>query len=416
MADGLARVRWEMGQTLLPEHLQAQEDSLVADATLRFRSRGLPAHGIVRMKWNEMLIAEGVFSIQSLTIIMNSGLLLDIPGNATANPFNLNISGSALVPVYCHVRRETAPGPEPDENSSPPEDDDIPRKVRQLTLSSERADPNALETMKIVEFEKDPDGVWKLSPNFIPPLLQVGTTPFLKAELDELTRMMDAFHFKLTQEIAASYLSGDSLLNAKLCLKRVLNFKRFLADLFAQVHVHPYYVVEELTQLYTDVCFYRDTTPANIEIPYDHDRLAPAFRRLFESLKEQIHLAQRRSTYLPFELGDGVYRIALPAEMREAKEIYLLVQKEQVRKAAPVKDFKMSSFSRLPLVHKLALQGIPFKKIDHPPFQHTFGPEVDIFRIVEGEEWDHALRELSVAFYPSPDFADTRFYLYWRMN
>jgi len=45
MTDKLARVRWEMGQTLLPENFLAQEESLIADTILRFRMSGLPAYG-----------------------------------------------------------------------------------------------------------------------------------------------------------------------------------------------------------------------------------------------------------------------------------------------------------------------------------------------------------------------------------
>jgi type VI secretion system protein ImpJ len=68
----------------------------------------------------------------------------------------------------------------------------------------------------------------------------------------------------------------------------------------------------------------------------------------------------------------------------------------------------------LPLVHKLALQGIALTKTDSPPFQHAFGAEVDFYFIHLGEEWDYALNEKSLTFYHSPQFQDLTFYLYWR--
>ena len=116
MAGKLARVHWQMGQTLLPEHFLAQEEALVADTIMRFRMRGIPAYGIASLKWNETLIREGVFSIQAVTLVMPSGLLLDIPGNAVSGPFNLNIPGSVTVPVYCHMMGETASGKEEKDN------------------------------------------------------------------------------------------------------------------------------------------------------------------------------------------------------------------------------------------------------------------------------------------------------------
>jgi type VI secretion system protein ImpJ len=79
-----------------------------------------------------------------------------------------------------------------------------------------------------------------------------------------------------------------------------------------------------------------------------------------------------------------------------------------------LKDLKLACLSRLPLVHRLALQGVGLKKVDQPSFQHSFGPEVDFFRVVEGEEWDHALRELSLAFYDHPQLKDMDFYIYRR--
>jgi type VI secretion system protein ImpJ len=76
----------------------------------------------------------------------------------------------------------------------------------------------------------------------------------------------------------------------------------------------------------------------------------------------------------------------------------------------------MASLARLPAVHKLALQGIPLKRIDRPPFQHRFGPEVDFYLLFQGDEWDQALRDLSLGFYDLPQFRELRFYLFWRMD
>lgn len=103
MIDRLGRVEWEMGQTLLPEHLVAQEDSLIAESILRFRANGLPDYGVVRLQWNETLLLQGVFAIQGMVLIMPSGMLLSLRENAVVSPYNLNVSGSVEVPVYCHL-------------------------------------------------------------------------------------------------------------------------------------------------------------------------------------------------------------------------------------------------------------------------------------------------------------------------
>jgi len=405
-----------MGQALLPEHLVAQEDALAAEAALRFRAVGLPDYGVARLQWNETLLLQGVFAVQSMVLILRSGQLLSVRGNAVVAPFNLNVSGSVRVPVYCHW---LGGAPAPDQNPSSAAEGSsgaVKRIMLQLVLSSEQTHPDAIETIKIAEFIKGPDGEWKLAADYLPPLLQVGSSPFLCAELEELNQMLDPFQTKLSQEIAVSYLSGDSMFGAKQCMKWAFHMKRFTANLLAQVHLHPYHVYEELKRFYTEVCFYQETMPQFMADPYDHDRLGECFQKIFEPLRHELQMVHQKSPYIPFDLRDGLFSVSLPATLREAREVYFLVQKPHVNVKAALESFKMASVPRLPIVHRLALQGAPLKRVDRPPFQHRFGPEVDFYLIVEGDEWDQALRDLSLSFYESAQLEGLRFYLYWRMN
>lgn len=413
MSSKLSRVRWEMGQTLLPEHFLAQEEALVTDTIMRFRLSGIPAYGIAALKWNETLISEGVFSIQATTLVMPSGLLLDVPGNAAASPFNLNIPGTVKVPVYCHVTAETSPGEDEGESWKKQEEGTVSRVVYQLVLSSDQSHTGALETIKIAEFEKDPEGTWQLRRDFVPPLLQVGTSPFLMTEIDEFGETVELFQYNLALD-AASYLSGSGLFKVEQCLKSVYQVQRFLANLRSQVHMHPYYVHEALKNFYIEVCFYKSTVPEHVASPYNHDQLANCFQEILKPLKEQMKMVEVESPYLPFQFRDNLYQIQLPPEMRGAREVYLLAQKSSVSKVVSLEDLKLANLSRISLVHRLALQGIPLEKVDQPSFQHSFGPEVDFFKIIEGEEWDHALSELSLAFYDHPQLKEMDFYIYRR--
>ena len=415
MSGKLARVRWQMGQTLLPEHFVAQEEALLLDTAVRFRLLGLPRYGIAAMKWNDTLLSEGVLSIKTATLLLPSGLLLDIPGNTIASPLNLNLPGTARVAVYLHCHDKQASEDEIEANWSGDEGDSIGRRVFQVALTADRSHPEALETMKLAEFQKDPEGIWELSDDFIPPLLQVGTTPFLRSALDELPNALEAFQYKLSMD-SVSYLSGGSLVTVKQCLKAVYRFQRFLANLRGQIHVHPYAFYEALKEFYVEVCFYRDTSPKHVAEAYNHDQLADCVGKILALLREQMKLAEKKSPYQPFEFKDGVWRIALPSDVREAKEVYFLIQKSQVSKAVRLDDFKMGSPSRLAIIHKLALQGIPIRKVDRPMLAHSFGPEVEFFQVAPGEEWEHALREGAAAFYNDARFEEMEFYLYWHFG
>jgi type VI secretion system protein ImpJ len=414
MNDKLARVSWKMGQTLLPEHLLAQEDSLLANTVLRFRVQGLPCYGIGNLVLNEALLSEGIFSIQEMTLVMASGLLLNVPGNAIVSPFNLNLPGTTKVSVYLHILNNI---PAPENSEGGWEEDSefrIPRIVYRMALSSEQDYPDAVETLKLADFTKSPQGVWQISRGYIPPLLQMGTSPFLKSEMNTLSDALALFQYNLFMD-AVSYLSGDSLSSVKQCLKSVYRCQRLLANLVSQVHLHPFFLYEELLTLYTEVCFYRNTTPEDVISPYNHDQLA-SLNTIIDLLNKQMQLVKSLPPYLPFELFDNIYKVKLPDEIRQATHVYLLAQKDRIITQLDIGDLKLASFSRLSVVHKMALQGIPFKKVEHPSFQHSFGAEVEFYLLKEGEEWDHALNEMTVAFYNRPGMKDATFYIFWRIE
>lgn len=406
MTGKLARVRWRMGQTLLPDHFVAQEDAFFADSALRFRLRGLPAHGVASLKWNDALLAQGVLSISAATIVMPSGLLVEIAGNAQASPLNLNVPGGTSVSAYLHLLEKGAEDADDHSNGV------VPRLVHQLALSADQSLVGAIETIKLAELRKDPEGLWQLSGRWVPPLVMVGRSPFLSAELDELASALEGFEYKLVLD-SASYMSGSGLYTVKNCLKAVYRTRRLLANLKGQIFPHPYHLYEALKDFYVEVCFYRDAAPKDIADPYNHDQLAQTFDKVLSPLREQMQLAEKKSPYTPFSLRDGIYRVELPPEVKQARDVYFLIQKNQLSRTVQLRDFKMASLSRLPMVHRLALQGIPLQRIDRPSLAHSFGPEVEFHQIVLGEDWDGAVREGVVAFYDRPDFAELEFYLYW---
>lgn len=413
MTDNLARVKWEMGQTLLPAHFKAQEDSLLAESVLRFRMQGLPAYGVTELVWNPTLIKDGVVSIQSMTAVFPSGLVVQVPGNAKVSPFNLNVPGDVSVSVYCQLMVEKLTEDEMSEAWDSGADADIERHYHTLVMTSDQSAPGAIETFKLAQFKKDPDNTWQLSQDYIPPLLQVGLSPFLKQPLTALQESLELFHYNLALD-ASGFLSGDSLQNVKQCMKSSLKMQRTIANIKDQIHPHPYYVYEALTDFYTEVSYYRKVVPEHVTSVYQHERLAACFNRIITPLMKQMQMIDEKSPYLAFEFKDGVFTLDLPSEIREARDVYFLVQKGHVAEKVDATGIKMGSFSRIALIHKMALPGVPLKKTEKPPFQHSFGSEVEFFRVVEGDEWDQALRALSLAFYRQENFSGLEFFLYWR--
>ena len=92
----------------------------------------------------------------------------------------------------------------------------------------------------------------------------------------------------------------------------------------------------------------------------------------------------------------------------------MLIQRPTLHERIDITEAKVSCTSRLALVHRLVLRGVPFKYIERPPFQHTFGPEVDFYQLQSGEEWNHVLRESAVSFYIHPTLEKANAFLFWR--
>ena len=405
-----------MGQALLPAHLRAMEESLLADSAIRFNQQEAPAYGLSRLRWHEALLAEGVLSLDEMTLVLPSGLLLKLKDNAQASTLNFNLAGGSVLPVFLHVRNLVDEQDLRENSRTTVKRESVNCWLWSLELTVEQENPDTRETFLLAEFQKQPDGLWQLSTRYIPPLTCLGSVPFLKDEITALTHRIDAYHYQLTQEITAIYLSGSDLINAKQCLKSVVQMQRFLANVCEQITPHPYTVYEQLKHFYVDLCFHHNATPHAATVPYRHDKLAELFNETFELLSEQLRLSQLRSPYLPFTLEGGLVKVALPKAIREAKEVYLLVQKSGIAKSVNLDNLKLAAVSRVPVAHKFYLQGIPFKRIDRAPFQHSFGPEVDLYQLGEGEEWDHALNELAMGFYADSKYADEKFFLYWRSD
>ncbi|MEZ0227888.1 MAG: type VI secretion system baseplate subunit TssK [Planctomycetota bacterium] len=413
--QNLARIDWKMGQTLLPAHFFAQEEALVADTVARFGFIGVPFTGIGRLRWNDSLLSDGILSIMNLSAVLPIGAVVMVPGNTVSRSFNLNTVGTTRVTVYAHLTNERGQVPVAQADQEAADGEPLERVIHTIALGSDQTHPDAVYTFKLADFEKNIEGKWGLVDDFIPPLLQVGTSPFLVRFFDHLSKAITLFQQRLREDIAASYLGGEGLMSAKTCLKAVYKMERFLANAHAQIKFHPYDLYEALKTFYAEVCVYQDANPEDIASPYLHDDLAGCLKKIARPLFERLNVSKGKTPYLSFDRKDGVFQLTpIPDEVRVAKEVFLLLQKPKVGEVVSFDGVKLASRTRLPVVHQLSLLGIPAKKIERPPFQHQFGAEVEFYQLSKGDEWDQALRETNLAFFDSPAVAKVKAYLYWR--
>ena len=410
----LARVRWQVGQTLLPEHFRAQDEALSSEARLQAALSGLPQVGIASLAWSEAMLAEGSLSISALTAAMPGGFLVDVPGNATVPSFSLEATGRAEAVVYLHLLEDTS-GTEgvPLYADEPP---NVQRVLRRLQLSSDQAVDRALSSLELASFSKSIEGAWRPASRKMPPLLLVGPNPFLNELLFELDMLLEKAHGQLRTLLLDSYQRGERLAAARRTMLEVRCLQALRADMRVGICPHPYHFFEALRRFYFEVCCYLELEPDGALPKYLHDDVGTGLWGWMELLNRAFRPEDTRLTYKAFDTKDGQFVLSPLPELEQGvqSELYLLVRSEDPSRSPSMEGVKVASPSRLPLVRRLALRGIPFQHVPHPAFPHAFGPEISWYKLSLGEEWQYALRDNGMAFYVTPSLQGTQVFLFWR--
>jgi type VI secretion system protein ImpJ len=410
-----ARVHWRMGQALLPEHFQSQESSLREELRLRLSLQPYPLRGVGGLEWDAFQLRNGIVSLRQLTLLLPDGTLIDVPGNTQPPPnFPLASAGTTPTALYLHLGESK---PERVEVAGQPEEDGVERVVQHVFLSSSDQSDTASPVFKLAVFRKEPAGnAWSLSEDYLPPLLRVGGSPFFEPVLKRIDSLVNTLRQVLLEDLRVNYLVGESLLAARECLKGLYRFEALRANLEHDYQAHPFELFRALHELYIELCMLRNTTPEEKVQRYEHEDLAGCFHALLEDCRRKVEGARSEITYLPFQRKEGVQVCDVRKEekrLREARRLYLLLQKRSPAIRLELSGLKLASVMRLPVVHQFAMQGIPFRRVDKLPFQHPFSAEVEFHVLGDGQEWDHAMNEGALAFLHRPELEEVRAFLFW---
>jgi predicted component of type VI protein secretion system len=403
-----SRVHWFAGQTLLPEHLVAQEEALLSEIEIRQSLSPLPSYGVATMELVEEGLAHGAISFAELTVIFPDGRLCTTTGNAVITGFDLEQTGESACDLYVHrlEHLETLPEVKVLE---------IDRVRVRLLLSAEKFSDGAASSLQIARFERGLTGEWTLSNKFIPPLIRIGRSPFLLPELTLIKNLLQGFQATLEPQTSDSFLSASSAFGVRRTLVEAQRLMALVANLQHEVQTHPYFLLEGLRAFYLELCSLHGINPRYGNRPYDHEHLGELIGHLLQVLEDQLAHIGKKSIHHLFSRDDGLFiREPLPEGLRGAGEVYLIVQRPDVRAPVSLDGIKISHRVRLPLVHRQALTGIHITKVEQLPFQHSFAHEVDFYQVRQDEEWDMALDEGNVAFYTTPEIEGIRASLYWR--
>lgn len=408
-----------MGQVLLPEQFRALQETMLAHVGTRARLSGLPAYGLANLRWDEELIPTGAIRIDALTYVFRSGLLIDVPGNATVSDLNLKDVDAEQVSLYMHVRNETRDA----SGFKQYLDDDysVSRVIYRVELSLEPLLDDARESEKLAELVER-DGVWGLG-SYTPPLLCLGhgSSMFLHDELHRIRGEVERLEQQLAMRSAESALGVDQLTELRRVRASAYRVLGLLADQGVgqgdqqEVSPHPYNLFAALRDFYTEISILQGLAPEGWPIRYLHDDLQLCFGGLSERIERYIGESRLVQPELDFERsGDWYVTGRFPEALRKAADVYLVV-KPGTAGTVDMSGVKLASPRRIEEVYTRALPGVSLVPLRSRNFSQTYGQDAVFFTVqIKGdEEWAHALREEALCFPAWPELEGIRAALIW---
>lgn len=422
MNEALARVRWTIGQILLPDHFRTLEGAMSAESYAHARGAGLPAYGLTRLDWNAASPKNGQVEISAVQWIRETGDVLDVPENARlTQPLNLEKVGRPEVDVYLH-----ALDPElPDDAAvtQPSGGQDVPRAWRSLVLSAESTLQGSAGYLKLARMEKPVGGTWQLSQLYVPPLLRIGPTEFLVDALRTLRLDLDAFEGTLLGRLLDAETANEARWAAQRCRIEARKLGAALEDVLrGGVELHPYVLFSTLRAFLMELDLLEGASAISDLVHYDHDDLGTCFGTVLGGITSRIRAEPPVTPVLRFDreqLSSGDAWLVLrdiPSEVLDADQLYVLIQKPSATVEVSLKTAPIGAPARLREIIRRALEPVQvYRQIDSP-VTRMFGPWIDVYfidREGSGVEWQYVRQERGIALLARGVDEAAKVHLFW---
>ncbi|SHL73174.1 type VI secretion system baseplate subunit TssK [Rhodanobacter sp. OK091] len=422
--QAVRQVHWAQGGFLTPQHLQAQDAWQQAYA-LRLHRQFSPYHwGYEALVLREDALATGMATLERFVLLTRQGELISGGVAATAEGggnarvperslLELSVPNNEPISLYLVLKRErTLDGlgrseergsrlparhrldgesrADPYDPQAPAAEVDFLGYQAQIISSlDEGADAllGACESYKFAEIVPNGPGRFKLSPDYIPPLValqaSVNLSRWARSLRDLLvSRGADFSSVKRQRGIRAASTSAQEVMRVVM----MQTFARYIADLQEIVRggvEGPYPLYLRLRELVAEFSVFSEEisfagglreNPADTELPpYDHDNLRACFRIAFqraETLVKALTVGAEVGITLTF---DGkLYKAELPPNLFESDKtrFYLAFESElrgQDLFGRLSRTGKICAIEEMPRLLQAALFGLKIDLLPVPP-------------------------------------------------
>jgi type VI secretion system protein ImpJ len=426
----LQPVLWTKGTFLTPQHMQLQDRFLEDILNFRLQALKFCGWGFSEVVLDQGLLEQGQLAVTSASGIFPDGLIFEIPGpdqpppsKALAEFFDpgvrdldiyltvpdyklkgLNVAGlgrvagSRYLAEITNVRDEnTGTGERPIQ---------IARKNLRLLAGNETREGSS--ALRIANVERTEAGAFRLNTRFVPPLLEVRASDYLRGLVNGILEILSA---KSTQLAGGRRQKNQSL--ADFTASDIANFWLLytvnsnipvLSHLLQGQRCHPEELFSALTALGASLTTFSTTVrPRDLPL-YDHLNLSKVFTDLEEKLRMLLEtVVPNNVVSLPLkQVKNTIYAAAVDQDKYLANTRMYLAFSADTSEEAIIRKVpqlvKTCSASQIEQLINMALPGITLTHVSVPPSAIPVKMKYQYFSLNQsGAAWETVTRARNFA-------------------
>lgn len=432
----LSKVVWAEGIFLGQQHFQAWDRQLEASQQLRSKALHPFAWGVLACVIDEKALENGQFRLQSCQVIFPDGRLacydaaeqpplacqLQAGGGQTveiylALPANQQVEGISGYPGRNQLCAWQADYRQLSDEYDSSREREVLLARPNLALLSGSEGREQFASLKIAELVNQGDGSYRLVAEFVPPLVRIGASAYLKSLLG---RMIEGVAGRLrVLNDRRLHFSGGPMEFARtdpaqfLLLQNLGGVYPQLLHLQQTPDLHPEILYRVLCQTVGGLCaFHPELDPSAIP-RYQHGELTAVFRTIERLLSEVLNLSLgSRSSALQLTRESESLLSAHDLDHQSLQQLTLFLEVlHEADDPVWINDFarqvKVASRGTIEITVASALPGIRTVHTQRPPNKLATKSGYEYFRIEpRGEVWSRVVEERSLALFLPQAFSN----------
>ena len=434
-----APVHWSEGMFLRPHHFQAADRFWTEQLQTSVQWDHQYYYGIRTIEFSKEALANNHFQIHTLSARMKDGTLISLeqgqePDRLDLKPSFLELekvlvdlteafAEEAMVRVYLGVpklqlgNQNVGRGDASDHGLKPRflqydqeiqdesqggNDQSVQLKHPNIRLLLSTQDLSGYELLPLCQIQRagEREGTPQLDPKYIPPVLAIDTWPELSRDIvravyDVIGKKIDILSQQVVNRGITLQSQEPGDLDRIMMLTQINAASAVLSVLAFARGVHPFQAYTELCRIVGQLSIF-DPQRRPPEIPrYDHDDLAPIFRRVKEEIERLLETVQEHEYEQRYFVGVGLgMQVTLKQKwLNNDWQWYVGVHKTEITDeecrvllSSGQLDWKLGSSRQVEILFQHRAQGVQLVPLNRAPRALPINRDWTYYEVTRGNE------------------------------